>query len=43
MGLIAAAALFLTAMFVSMAVFSPDSSSAETPRENRSSPAAPAP
>ncbi|MEU6365232.1 protein kinase [Streptomyces sp. NPDC046931] len=38
-GLIAAAALFLTAMFVGMAVFSPDSSSAETPRGTRSSPA----
>ncbi|MGV9562605.1 protein kinase domain-containing protein [Streptomyces sp. NPDC003480] len=42
-GLIAAAALFLTAMFVSMAVFSPDSSSAETPGQNRSSPASPTP
>ena len=38
--LIAAAVLFLTAMYVGMAVFSPDSSSAETPREKgRSSPA----
>ncbi|MFI9649127.1 protein kinase [Streptomyces sp. NPDC052040] len=43
MGLIAAAALFLTAMFVSMAVFSPDSSSAETPQETQSSPVRPAP
>ncbi|MEV6022833.1 protein kinase [Streptomyces sp. NPDC052036] len=42
-GLIAAAALFLTAMFVSMAVFSPDSSSAETPERTRSSPASPTP
>ncbi|MGW1157418.1 protein kinase domain-containing protein [Streptomyces sp. NPDC002513] len=42
-GLIAAAALFLTAMFVSMAVFSPDSSSAETPRHTPSSPASPTP
>lgn len=42
-GLIAAAALFLTAMFVGMAVFSPDSSSAETPHDTRSSPAAPTP
>ncbi|WP_371330070.1 protein kinase [Streptomyces sp. TP-A0356] len=42
-GLIAAAALFLTAMFVGMAVFSPDSSSAETPSQTQSSPAAPAP
>ncbi|MEV6742129.1 serine/threonine-protein kinase [Streptomyces sp. NPDC051104] len=44
MGLIAAALLFLTAMYVGMSVFSPDSSSAETPQETgRSSPAAPTP
>ncbi|MFF4957848.1 protein kinase [Streptomyces sp. NPDC001222] len=42
-GLIAAAALFLTAMFVSMAVFSPDNSSAETPDQTQSSPAPPSP
>ncbi|MEU6094419.1 protein kinase [Streptomyces sp. NPDC047079] len=42
-GLIAAAALFLTAMFVSMAVFSPDSSSAETPQGTQSVPATPTP
>ncbi|MGW5248772.1 protein kinase domain-containing protein [Streptomyces sp. NPDC004129] len=42
-GLIAAAALFLTAMFVSMAVFSPDDSSAETPDQTQSSPASPTP
>ncbi|MGW5608441.1 serine/threonine-protein kinase [Streptomyces sp. NPDC003753] len=43
-GLIAAALLFLTAMYVGMSVFSPDSSSAETPQETgRSSPAAPTP
>ncbi|GAA3820002.1 hypothetical protein GCM10022206_67740 [Streptomyces chiangmaiensis] len=42
-GWIAAAALFLAAMLVSMAVFSPDSSSAQTPQGTRSSPAAPTP
>ncbi len=42
-GLIAAAALFLTAMLVSMAMFSPDSSSAQTPEETRSGPATPTP
>ncbi|MFJ8360492.1 serine/threonine-protein kinase [Streptomyces sp. NPDC093984] len=43
-GLIAAALLFLTAMYVGMSVFSPDSSSAETPQKpGRSSPAAPTP
>jgi len=42
-GLIAAAALFVTAMLVSMAMFSPDSSSAQTPEETRSGPATPTP
>jgi serine/threonine-protein kinase len=43
-GLIAAAVLFLAAMYLGMSVFSPDASSAETPRETgQSSPAAPAP
>jgi serine/threonine-protein kinase len=42
-GLIAAAALFLIAMFVGMAVFSPDSSSAETPGGTQSGPATPTP
>ncbi|MFF4208740.1 protein kinase [Streptomyces sp. NPDC001796] len=43
-GLIAAALLFLTAMYVGMSVFGPDSSSAETPQETGlSSPAAPTP
>ncbi|MGW3498201.1 serine/threonine-protein kinase [Streptomyces sp. NPDC001020] len=43
-GLVAAAALFLAAMFVGMALFSPDNSSAETPVDtSQSGPATPAP
>lgn len=43
-GLIAAALLFLTAMYVGMSVFSPDSSSAETPQDTgRSGPVSPTP